>query len=540
MGLFGLFDIGKTALFASQTALSVTSNNIANANTPGYTRQEVVLDIATPRTIGAGMLGRGVVVAGIKRDYEMFIQSQLLGQGQSSGRSAALDQVWGQVEQVFNEMQGLGLQSSLNDFFNAWQEVSIQPEATTTRVSLLQKSIALVSAARRMERSVTDTIKGMNDGITDAVSRVNELATQIASLNGAIVKFEAGGAGTANDLRDQRDHLLNELAGLVEVSSFEDNQGAVSISVGMRSLVSGERTNALSTAVNADGDRTLVLDGTDITERISQGKIGGLLDARSDVESQTLAGLRRLVASIVQRVNAQHRQGFGLDGSTGNDFFAPLQLSVTASASAASVTAAGITNPDLLTLDEYRIGFDGAGNYEVFNKQSGALITSGAYNPGGTAIALPGMSVTVTGATTSSDSFTVSPLATAISGFGVAVTDQAVIAAASAAAGLPGDNSNALSLAGLAGTAQGGLGNITFADYYNGVVSTVGVMARAASDGRAFDENVMAELTARRESVSGVSLDEEAVNLIRYQRSYEAGARMIKVADELIQTVLNL
>ncbi|MBI5408124.1 MAG: hypothetical protein HZA14_02010 [Nitrospirae bacterium] len=128
MSIFGLFDIGKSAIFASQTALNVVSNNIANVNTPGYSRQEVVLQIASPIEVRGDFLGRGVQTADIRRHYDKFLHLQIIGQNQSYGRSFALDQGLSQVEQVFNEARSLGLSNSLDAFFNAWQKVSTNPE----------------------------------------------------------------------------------------------------------------------------------------------------------------------------------------------------------------------------------------------------------------------------------------------------------------------------------------------------------------------------------------------------------------------------
>ncbi len=538
MSILGLFDIGKSALFASQTALSVVSNNIANVNTPGYSKQDVVLDIANPVGTSAGYIGAGVTVAGIMRNYDRFIQAQLLGQQQSQSRSSAMDQAWGQVEQLLNEQQGAGLSGPLSDFFNAWNDVATAPESPAARAVLLQKAGALTRSASTIERGIVDTLNNANATITDSARQINALASDIAALNGQISLEEAGQTTEkAIDLRDQRDSKLTELAKLVDFSTYEDSNGSLTVAVGMRNLVSGVTTNPMSTAANTNGNQDVYLDGINITSNIQGGQLGGLIASRDDIQSSALTGLRKLIASVTQQVNSLHTQGFGLDGSTGNDFFNPLQLSTVNNSAGASI-AATVTNEAALTLDEYNITFAG-GNYNVYNKQTGALVTSGAYISGAT-ISLSGMDVVISGAVTSTDSFTVSPLATAVSNFGVALSDPQKIAASSTAAGIPGDNTMALQISQLADAAVGDLGNTTFSEYYGALVSTVGAMKQSAADSLTFDNNLLTALQNRRDSVSGVSLDEEAANLIRYQRSYEAGARMIKVADELLQTILNL
>ena len=545
MSISGLFDIGKSALFASQAALSVTSNNIANMNTPGYTKQDIILNIAHPVTTSAGAIGQGVSVAGITRSYDQFIQAQLLGQQQSQGRSAAMDQAWGQIEQVFNEAQSMGLSTSLSAYFNAWQDVAVNPASPSQRIVLLQKANMLTVTAQSMERSITATLDNTNASITDAARQVNGLATDIAKLNDQIVQHEAGSnTKSANDLRDQRDQKLNDLAKLIDFSVYEDNNGSITVTVGMRNLVSGLKTNPLSSVKNADGNQDLFLDGMNITGNIQQGQIGGLIAVRNDVKSSALTGLRKMVASITQQINDLHTQGYDLNGNAGIDFFNPLQLSTTSSSAGAGITAATITNPALLTLDEYRITFAG-GNYSVYNKQSGALVSPPtAYNPAGTTITLPGMSIDISGPATNADFFTISPLTNAISNFGVAVTDPQKVAAALTTGGpgnpIPGDNGIALQIAALTDTAQSSLGNTTFSGYYSGIVSTVGSMKQVAADSLTFDNKLVSALTARRDSISGVSLDEEAANLIRFQRSYEAAARMISVADDLMKTLMNI
>ena len=545
MSLFSLFNISKSALFASQTALYITNHNIANVNTPGFSRQEAILEIASPVAMRGGFLGRGVIVSGIKRYYDKFIQTQLLGQYQNFGRSLSINHTLSQIEQVFNEAGNMGLSAPLLDFFNAWNEVAGNPEGVVERNVLLQKAQSLVLTAKQMDRSITAVMKNTNEAIGEMVDRINSLASGIAKLNSEIVQIEAGGLSeSANDLRDQRDVLLSELSNRIDFSSYEDKNGAVNIIVGMRNLVYGEKTNTLSTRLNEDGYSDLSLDGINITDNIKKGEIGGLLAVRDDVKISSLDGLRRLIASLIKEINSMHRQGYGLDGSTGNDFFNPplLQLSTRDFSAGAAMTAT-ITDSSQLTLDEYSIQFDAANKYSIYNKQTGALVTSGAYVSGIPIIldvTFDGIKISITGTVTSTDKFTVSPLTDVIRNFGVAITNQQQIAAASSSSGLPGDNAKALEIAQLSENAITSLRGATFTSFYAGLVSSIGTMSRAASDSLSFDDNLLSEIKNRRESISGVSLEEEAANLIKFQRSFEAGARMIKVTDELLQTILNL
>jgi flagellar hook-associated protein 1 FlgK len=521
-------------------ALSTTSNNIANANTPGYNRQDVVLEISQPNAIRNGFVGTGVSVATIKSTFDRFIQAQLLGQQQNSGRSSTLSQNMSQIEQVFNEANGSGLSSSLTAYFNAWNDVASNPEAQAPRTVLLQKASTLISSAQRMESSIQQVLNQTNQGIDGAVAKINEIATNIATLNDQIVQIEGGDlSARANNLRDERDLLMNQLSNLVGNASYENDRGAITVTLGMRNLVEGTRTNLLSTTFDNSGGKQLYLDNTNITPLATNGQVGGMLASATEIQSDSLLGLRKLIASMTTEVNNLHRAGFGLDTSTNNNFFAPPTLTANNYSAAATITAA-FTTPSLtgVTFDEYSIGF-AAGNYTVTNNQTGGVASAGAY-VSGNPIIFDGLQVTITGAVTAADTFTVSPLTDAIKNFSVALTGASQIAASSSLAQLPGNNTNARAIIQAASTAMATLGSGTFSEYYQGLVTQAGTLSRAAADSNTFDNNILTEIQTRRDSISGVSLDEEAANLIRFQRSYQAGAKIIQITDELIQTVLNL
>lgn len=539
MSLFGLFDIGRSALLASQTGISVTSNNIANVNTPGYSRQEVILSIANPVSSGRGFIGRGVTVAGIRRSYDNFIHMQLLGQQQNRGRSYAINRTLSEIEGVLNDQEGLGLSQSIQDFFNAWQEVATNPESLPQRYSLIYRTGQLISNAKGIEQRITSTLKNIDNSLDDMVNRINELAERIASLNERIIQVESGtSTERALDLRDQRDGMLKELSDLAEFNYREDENGSLTITIGMRNLVSGTSVNMVTSAATSDSGRRIILDGIDITGRIQRGQLGGLLAIRGDIESKTLYSLRRLIASITKEVNLLHNSGYGLDGTTGNDFFKPLSLFTSDSSSGADITSAMISNLSLLTLNEYDITFDASNNYYVTERQTGSVVATGSY-VSGNPISFDGIDITITGTVSPSDRFSISPLTEAIKNLSLVISDPENIAASSSLSGLPGDNSNALGIYNLSTTAISDLGD-SFMDYYRGIVTVNGTMSRAASDSLTFDENLLSEIQSRRDSVSGVSLDEEAINLIRYQRSFEAAAKMIKVTDDLLDMVMNL
>jgi len=540
MSLNGLFDIGKSAIFASQTALNVLSNNIANVNTPGYSRQEAILEVARAVQIRGNSIGRGVGSVEIRRHYDNFIHLQIIGQNQSYGRSYSLDRGLSHIEQIFNEARDLGLGNPLKDYFNAWQDVSNNPEGQPQRTALLQKAKTLVQTARQMESDILGTLKEVNGDIGTIVNNINTITSNIASLNDKIAQLEAGlSTQEASYFRDERDRHLNALAELMDYTWYEDTNGRVAILAGGRSLVSDAKSFSLTTQVDVDGNRNVYLRGEDISSVFHRGQLGGYIAVRSDIEANSLHGLRKLTASIVKETNILHNSGYGLDGSTNNDFFDALQVYTKEYSSGGYISSSTVTSSAALTLDEYSINFVTPANYEVYNRQTGALVTSGAY-AAGSPINFDGIEVIVDGAPAANDSFLVSPLTNLITNMNVAVADTQQIAAASSNATLPGDNSKALEIVQLSQSGIGDLGNATFDGYYQGIVTDTGTMSKAALDSLTYDDNLRFELEKKRDAASGVSLDEEAANLIRFQRMYEAGARIIKVTDELMEMVINL
>lgn len=543
MSLFGLFDIGKSTIFSSQTALNVISNNIANVNTPGYSRHEAILEIANPVQIKGNYIGRGVGSVEIRRHYDKFLNLQLIGQNQSYGRSYSIDRGLSYIEQVFNEAQDLGLQNPLQNYFNAWQEVSSNPESQPQRTSLLQTAGSLVQTAQQMESDIKDTLKYINEDIANVATNINSLTSQIAEINGRVAELEAGLSNEeATYFRDERDRLLYELAELTEYTSYEDSNGYVTVLVGGKTLVSTVTSYDLTTQVDIDGDTNVYLNGQDITSVFQKGQIGGLIDVRDDIENNSLHDLRKLVASVIKETNFQHSQGYGLDGSTNNDFFDALQAYTKNYSSTGYVSSSSVLDSSALTLDEYNINFVDAANYEVYNRQTGALVTSGAYVAGGN-IDFEGLRVVIDGAPAANDSFLVSPLSNVIENFNVAISDTEQIAAASSdptTVSGPGDNGNAILMVQIAQSDISDLNNNTFESYYQGIVSDIGIMSKAAADSLSYDDNLLYELQSKRDAVAGVSLDEEATNLIRFQRAYEAGAKIIQITDELLEVIINL
>ncbi|RMG04207.1 MAG: flagellar hook-associated protein FlgK, partial [Nitrospirae bacterium] len=438
--MFGLFNIGKSAIFASQAALDVTANNIANVNTPNYSRKEAILDIQNPEKTRAGYIGRGVTVRHIRRYYDGFLENQILLQKQNLGRANILGDIYGAVEEVFNEQQSGKFSERLNNYINSWHEVASNPAESPQRTVLIQNAQAMIITAKGMERSLKDTLSTRADEIVDTVDKINAIADDLAALNKLISTVEAGSSDQANDLRDKRGQLLNELSELTSFTRFEDDFGRVTVVIGGKNVVDGERVHYLSTEEQKDGSIDVLYGKERINDYITGGKLAGLITGYDQILSGPLKEFRRLVASIVKETNLQHRQGYDLNGNTNQDFFSPLTVSNLDYSAGTSVTSAVVTDPSLLTLDEYEIRFTGPGSYEVYNIDQDTLVASGAYTPGGT-ISFDGIDVVIDntgGGPLRGDKFLISPLIGAIENLSLAVTSPDQIAAAEDPSGLPG------------------------------------------------------------------------------------------------------
>jgi len=540
MSLQGIYNIGESALIASQAALSVTSNNVANVNTPGYSEEAVTLNISNPNQTGEGSIGTGVKATGVTRNYSQFINAQLLTQQQNQSASSATSQTWGQVQQVMNEDQGIGLSTPLSNFFNDWSDVATSPDSSAARTTLLQDAGTLVTTAQSIAGSLNETVANANKSITSDAGQINTIASEIAVLNQQIVQQGTNGS-QPNELLDQRDEQLTALAQLTNFNTYNNSDGSITVEVGGQNIVSGSLANTMSTTSDTNGNQAVMLNGINITSSITGGDIGGQISSVNGIQNTTLTGLNTLITSLTLQVNKLNSAGFGLDGSTGNDFFNAPQLTTLNNTTNADITAT-VSKEANLSATAYNFTFSG-GQYSVFNNQTGAQVAGPAAYTAGTPIDLSatlGMTVDIPAGAPATGSFTISPLTTAISNFGVAITDPNKVAAASTAAGVPGDSSNANLISQLAGQSMNDLGNETFSDYYSGIVSKVGSTAQSASDTLTFNNNLVSSLQSQQQAVSGVSLDEEATNLMLYQKSYDAAAQIITVTDQMVQTLLNI
>ena len=582
------------ALQAQQTALDVTNQNIANANTDGYTRQEAKLVQTAPfagtgnnRPSGGGlMLGTGVMVQEITRQRDVYVDQQLRTQIASQQRALIVSDGVQQVEAIFNEPSNFGLSSQMARFFNAWSELSNNPGSATARTQLQAQGQTLASGFRDLAQQLDQYRSDQDSQIMAVVAEVNDVATRIADLNLQIRK-SVGNGDKPNDLMDARDRLVDQITKLSGATTREEPNGSTMVNLGGRLLVSGARANSITAELTplASGKVSHTLTWWPGSGNVdgSGGTLGGLLQMRDTIIPEKLTKINLLASTLVTQVNAQHARGMGLGVyatmTTGTDFFNAQRSITTLQATGLGdvLTAGSITigttqitiNPSTKSLNDVLTEIataltgippsipvatasidDATGKIVLTYAPAPPSRTIGANGDTSNFLQIVGLrggSTTGTAPLTTTGAVAV-PLVRASSmslSPTVAADTQAI--RASGRTGVPGayvstgtgDNSNSLAINALSTTQMSALGSSTFDDYYASLIGELGVQSRQSLDMATTQKALVDHLTTRRESNSGVNLDEEAAQLIRFQRAYQAAARGITALDDLLVTVID-
>lgn len=463
MGIGQIFSRGLDGLNVNQRGLAATSNNIANMNTKGYSRQEVV--------IAANIASQGGArVETVEAITSPFVELQLFNSMNDFGTVDGRRRTVGQVEAMFNESNDNGLAKQMNEFFGSISALSVDPSSSVLRQDIRDRAVALTQRFNSLYDQINQMRGDLSLDISTKVDRVNALASQIAQINDQLI-------GNTNeqqtlDLKSQRLTLLKDLSTEVNCTYFEQN-GSMQVSInGSYSLVNGNNAGQLSLSndLSTGGLMTvnLKLPGgvsastIEITSQVRGGRLGGALLDRNTMLNDRMDELDELAYNLVTEFNNIHSTGYGLDGTTGVNFFTPL---------AAQSGAARNIAVDANILNDLR------------------RLAAAQQDP-------------------------------AVSGVG--------------------DNRVALQLADLQNEKTMTSGTQTFLQFYQGMVGSIGVTAGQVNREFEVQANLVNSLEIQRESVSGVNLDEEGANIIRYQRAFQASSKLIMTADELLQTLMGI
>ena len=468
-GLFDTLALGSRSLTTYRKAIDTTGHNLSNVHTPGYTRQRLEIESTTVDGGTQGAIGTGsdsVRVMRLQNEFaERQIQVEVSVEGSLSTRQETLEQALTSLQETINRSGANGtstngISQGLSEFFNAAQGLTTDPDSIPDRQVLLQKAQELATKFNTVDGRLASLTGAVNEQIQSEVEKVNSLATEISSLNRAIVSEEALSDGYANDLRDSRQAKMEELSKLVKIETTEQADGSMNISVAGNLLVDGrDVVNTLETFTPAgfdpaDGHLMVRVTGQADALALTGGSIEGAISVREGQLTTLRTEINTLAETLISEVNLAHSTGFGLTGTTGANFFTGTN------ASDIAVNAALLREPALLQ--------------------------------------------------------------------------------ASAASGEAGDNTIARAIAELENKAHAALDGQTFSGKQ---AQTVAWLGQEVSNARAElqDQATISQfIRQQRDSVSGVSVDEEMTNLVMFQKAFQASAKLISMTDEMLATLIEM
>jgi len=452
MSLASLLSIARTALTTHQRAMDVIGHNVANASTPGYSRQRLVLTAATPLWTGVGMVGRGVTDLGVQRARDQFLDAGFRDAQGGFSQADTLSSMLGQIDGAMGEPSDTGLSAAMDKLFASFADLANNPDDATAHTLVQQAGQRLATQMQAVDKRLKSIADNTAQQMKGAVTQVNQIAQDLAKLNTRILASN-GGEGPSPDLLDARDNLVDQLASLTDVQVSAHDDGTVTVQSGSTMLVDGAISTTLEVRPNTPSGFAVGIAGGGPSVTFQGGSLGALSTLSTTTLPDAMARLDLLAKTVVTQVNAVHSAGCTAQGWTGIDFFDP------------------------------------------------AGMTAGTINLSSQVQASAGNIATSSGTATN-------------------------------------DGKTALALAGLGKQTQAALGNLTFTGYYADAASNVGLQSQNASDDAATQQTLLDQADTRRTSVTGVSVDEEMVNLIQQQQAYGAAAKLVTVADQMVQQVL--
>ncbi|MGD9598641.1 MAG: flagellar hook-associated protein FlgK [Steroidobacteraceae bacterium] len=433
-------DVMSTAvsgLLAFRRGLDTTSQNIANAATAGYSRQRVELATRPAQAYGSGWIGAGVDVATVARVYDSFLATQVRSSASGLARYGTIATEAGRLDNVLGDAS-TGIAAAFGNFVNAFHDVANDPASTTSRQALLSKAKIFADQLAGYDGRLRTFAGELNTRIAAGAAEVSTLAGSIATLNTQIVDALGRTGQPPNDLLDQRDRLIDQLATFVDVSVVPEDNGAANVYLGTgQPLVIGSTSTRLTTAPDPFDPTKLTIavqsNGAtiDVSAQVGGGSLGGLLEYRSQILEPARDALGRIAAGVVSVVNSQHRQGLTLGGALGGDFFTLGTPTVLAAAgnTGNAVVSATLADAGALTGHDYVLEFNGA--WQLRDATSGAAVSMSGSGTGADPFTADGLSFVVTNPPAPGDRFRIEPTRDLIVGLGLAVGGPADIAAAS-------------------------------------------------------------------------------------------------------------
>ncbi|OAI17583.1 flagellar hook-associated protein FlgK [Methylomonas koyamae] len=540
-----------SGLATSRRALETTSNNISNVNTEGYSRQRIELATRSEQYTGSGYIGSGVDAVNIVRSYDQFLTDQLRFSTSAFAAADTYQKLSSQVDNLLAN-EATGLSPVIKSFFNAVNNVANDPSSVPARQVMLAEAGSMAKQFNNLGSRFNEMGKQVNSQLDTIVGDLNNFANALAKLNDKIVSDMGRSAGKQmpNELLDQRDWLLSNIAQKVDVSVVNQADGAVSVFIGQgQPLVLGGYASSLSVQSSKTDttQKSILLNGQDISPQITSGELYGNLHFRDQVLDVAQQQLGSLAMGIAIEFNAIHQSGFDLNGNPGLALFdlgsPSIGVKSVAKDSNLRVTASFSAPPSAANIASYRLDVSATVpdvTYNLTNLFDGTSINDLNNTTLANATAAAGFSISFpSGVLNVGDSFKIDPAIDAARTLRInnAITSPKQVAAADML-GFSGDNRNALKLAKLETQSIMQNGKATFTQLYGQLVADIGTTTHSAQLNRDAQHVLFQRAKGARESASGVNLDEEAADLIKYQHSYQAAAHVVSIAKSLFDTLI--
>jgi flagellar hook-associated protein 1 len=567
MGLGAALGIAANALNVFSTGIQVTGQNLANASTPGYMVESLQVQPAASYGVSPLILGSGVEATGVTQQVNQFLQKQIYNANSDYNSSNQLNSIYTSLQ---NQLQALGdnnLSTQFSNFSSALSNLANQPESAALNAQAVDAGTQLAGSVSSLRLSIDQQRSAANTQVQQLVTQANSLIQDIVQLNPQITKLESSQLeqSQAGSLRDQRYQDLNQLSQIIPITYNENKDGSVSVYSGSNYLVLGGQSQQLKTvASGSEGVATLNVQfgttGGEITASSpGGGELSGLLQGRDTVLGGFEQNLDTLTSNMIFQFNKIYSSGQGADGYT-------------------SVTSDNAVTDPTAALNQAGLNFapqNGSFQLQVTNQTTGLTSTSTInVNLNGTGSdttlnglaselnAVANVSATVTAdghleidsdpnyevkvaddssnvlASLGINSFFTGTNSTNI-GVNSAVTADPNLFASGQGNG-PTDGSNALALSQFATTPLAGLNGQSLNDNYNSIITDIGNKASTETTLSQSQNDFVQSLNAQQQQYSGVSLDQQAIQLMQYQESYQASAKIVTTIDQLFTVLMNM
>ena len=563
MSLGSVLNTAKQAILSNLTAINVTGSNIANVNTPGYTRLNTVFNSLGTNNTGSGQEQVGVEISDIQRIYDKYLDTQIVTQNAAVGSAAVRNNLLTQIEGVLNESTGNGVNDALSRFWSAWDNLSANPSGEAERSEIVSAAQNLTYVFNQRAEELFTIQQNIDETIASDVEKLNGYLNDMSALNAEIVRIESSG-GSASALRDTRATLLSQISSTIDINYVEHSDGSLYIYLpeNGKTLVEGSNNWQLAVQPNSSNSNLYDIVFTDdvnnpLNEYIQGGELGGLLEIRDATLPAYIDKLNQTASGIINKVNAQHMAGYDQDGNIGGVFFTPtedyaaarmgkdaqyMEVSAAIVADLRKIAASSTVNAD----GDNATAMTALKDDKMY-ASLGRISSSGGAT--GSATGIINNIGQVYKSTTSDIEITRSSGSWSITTNGGYNDAHVLVSSDDSNVMLDLNNDLVADITlNLSGSWSNGNkllfslsrqdSTTTIGGYYSAFMARVGQDVAGSATALEREQTIAAQNSAQREALSGVSLDEEMLNLIKYQMAYNAASRVTGIVSELMDTMI--